>query len=167
MTTLSEMESITISGRRPCTLHLFRRYMPFSRLPHRTEQAAAPGLLQNPYTLNMHVPATYIGSARAYKRQTKAIPTETRLLIEDVMCDNNLSLAEPPIVTVCEPYGIVWVRWCAAKPVATHGFTLTGLKAKAHLVNISVRCQNEIGWSDPSEVVPEVFTEGKRALGER
>lgn len=56
-------------------------------------------------------------------------------------------------------------RWCAVKPVATNGFTLTGLKAKTHLVNISVRCQNEIGWSDPSETVPEVYTEGDGDVG--
>ena len=56
-------------------------------------------------------------------------------------------------------------RWCTVKPVATHGFTLTGLRAKTHLVNISVRCQNEIGWSDPSETVPEVYTEGDKHNG--
>lgn len=55
-------------------------------------------------------------------------------------------------------------RWCAAKPVATNGFTLAGMKANTHLVNISVRCQNEVGWSDPSEVVPEAFTEGNLAV---
>lgn len=54
-------------------------------------------------------------------------------------------------------------RWCLAKPVAANGFTLTGLRAKTHLVDISVRCQNVVGWSDPSEVVPEVFTEGEEA----
>eukprot|EP00903_Cladosiphon_okamuranus_P006314 g6190.t1 len=61
------------------------------------------------------------------------------------------------VTTPAEP--VLTSRWCAAKPVATNGFTLTGLKANTHLVNISVRCQNEIGWSDTSEVVPEVFTE--------
>lgn len=59
---------------------------------------------------------------------------------------------------------LILFRWCAAKPVATNGFTLTGMKANTHLVNISVRCQNELGWSDPSEVVPEVFTEGNKGL---
>lgn len=52
-------------------------------------------------------------------------------------------------------------RWCATKPVAANGFTLTGLEANMHLVNISVRCQNAVGWSDPSEVLAEVFTEGR------
>lgn len=52
-------------------------------------------------------------------------------------------------------------RWCSTKPVATNGFTLTGLRAKMHLVDISVRCQNVVGWSDPSEVLPEVYTGGE------
>lgn len=47
------------------------------------------------------------------------------------------------------------------KPVAATGFTLTGLRAGVHLVDLSVRCRNEVGWSDPSEAVAEVFTDGK------
>ncbi|CAM9638943.1 unnamed protein product, partial [Ectocarpus fasciculatus] len=61
------------------------------------------------------------------------------------------------VTTAMDP--VLTSRWCTTKPVAVKGFTLTGLKAKTHLVNISVRCQNEAGWSDPSEVVPEAYTE--------
>lgn len=52
------------------------------------------------------------------------------------------------------------VRWCRAKPIAARGYTLSGLKARMRLVALSVRCQNAIGWSDPSELLDEVVTEG-------
>ncbi|CAM9114367.1 unnamed protein product [Scytosiphon promiscuus] len=61
------------------------------------------------------------------------------------------------VTTPAEP--VLTSRWCAAKPVAANGFTLTELEANMHLVDISVRCQNAVGWSDPSEILPEVFTE--------
>ena len=55
-------------------------------------------------------------------------------------------------------------RWCLAKPVAARGYTLSGLAANTCLVALSVRAKNEIGWSDPSDTVDEVFTEGTAIL---
>ncbi|CAM9940733.1 unnamed protein product, partial [Choristocarpus tenellus] len=49
-------------------------------------------------------------------------------------------------------------RWYKARPIAKTGFTLEGLLAKTHLVGISVKCKNEKGWSDPSNVVDGVWT---------
>lgn len=40
------------------------------------------------------------------------------------------------------------------------GYTLSGLKANTHLVAVSVRAKNEVGWSDSSDILDEVCTEG-------
>ncbi|CAM9361466.1 unnamed protein product [Ascophyllum nodosum] len=68
------------------------------------------------------------------------------------------------VATPAEP--VFTSRWCMSKPISTNGFTLTGLAASTHLVNITVRCRNAVGWSDSSEVLPEVYTKEAMPPGE-
>jgi hypothetical protein len=50
----------------------------------------------------------------------------------------DLILPQSPVLTS---------RWAQKHPVASNGFRLTGLEAGGHYVNISVRCCNEVSFS--------------------